>query len=76
MRMEEVIRLLAERTGKVDIKPSDRLREDLGLDSLDAVELEMTIEERFGIRVEWRRFFTVSDLLNYIKEVIEDGDTT
>lgn len=33
------------------LRPSARIREDLGADSLDCVEMVMAIEERFGITV-------------------------
>ena len=34
-----------------DLKMTDRLDEDLGLDSLDEVELIMYLEDQFGVRL-------------------------
>ena len=53
-----------------DIKEKDTLR-DLGLDSLDAVELMMNLESEFGVGIpdedaEKIENETVEDLINYI----------
>lgn len=42
---------LSEAVGDRPISPSDLIQTDLGLDSLDSVELVMAIEEEFGISV-------------------------
>lgn len=34
-----------------DMKPESRLYEDLGLDSLDAVDMVVLFEQRFGIKI-------------------------
>ena len=47
-----VTQLIALVTGSVaagDISPGDRLREDLGMDSLEIADLLVTIEERTGV---------------------------
>ena len=46
------------------------IAEDLGADSLDVVELMMSIEEEFGIEIadeDARSFKTVSDVVAYIE---------
>lgn len=51
------------------VKPEAKLVEDLGADSLDAVELVMAIEEEFGIEVpdeEAEKLQAVGDILSYI----------
>lgn len=51
------------------VKPEAKLVEDLGADSLDAVELVMAIEEEFGIEVpdeEAEKLQSVGDILSYI----------
>ncbi|MCX7904032.1 MAG: acyl carrier protein [Caloramator sp.] len=45
--------------------------EDLGLDSLDLVELVMNVEDEFGIEIEeGQNFCTVKDVVGYIEERI------
>ena len=51
------------------IKLSASLENDLGLDSLDAVELGMALEEEFGITIDEDKlasFKTVEDIVNFI----------
>lgn len=51
------------------ITPDSRLDEDLGLDSLDRVDLVMAIEEEFGVDIEdeeWERVETVGDILRLL----------
>lgn len=49
-----------------------RLAEDLGADSLDAVELIMAIEDEFGIEVSdeaSKKIHTVKDIVDYVESV-------
>lgn len=53
-----------------DIKPESRLQEDLGADSIDAVELIMNVEEAFDIEISdevLQNLLTVQDLVDYIE---------
>ncbi|MGC2403920.1 MAG: 1-acyl-sn-glycerol-3-phosphate acyltransferase, partial [Acidobacteriaceae bacterium] len=48
-----------------EIKPGDRLAEDLHLDSLAMVQLQSTLETRFGVELDdsdWGQVSTVSDV--------------
>ena len=57
------------------IKLSASLESDLGLDSLDAVELGMALEEEFGITIDEDKlasFKTVEDIVNFIDNAKED----
>ena len=57
------------------IKLSASLENDLGLDSLDAVELGMALEEEFGINIDEDKlasFKTVEDIVNFIDNAKED----
>ena len=49
----EVIEVIAEQMGRgtEELKPSDSLRDDLGCDSLDLVEISMLLEEQFDIEI-------------------------
>lgn len=52
------------------VKPEAKLVEDLGADSLDAVELVMAIEEEFNLEVpdeEAEKLQSVGDILSYVK---------
>lgn len=54
------------------VKMESRLSEDLGADSIDAVELIMNIEDEFEIQVsdeEAQNIKTVGDLVKYIESV-------
>ncbi|CDR31295.1 Acyl carrier protein [Acholeplasma oculi] len=53
------------------VKPEARLVEDLGADSIDAVELIMTVEDAFSIEISdevLQNIKTVNDLVSYIKD--------
>lgn len=57
------------------IKLSASLESNLGLDSLDAVELGMALEEEFGITIDEDKlasFKTVEDIVNFIDNAKED----
>ncbi len=49
-----------------------KMIEDLGADSLDAVELVMAIEEEFGIEVpdeQAEKLSAVGDIIDYVEKV-------
>ena len=51
------------------VSPTARFKEDLDLDSLDAVEVVMAIEEEFGIEIpdsEADKILSISDAVAYI----------
>ena len=53
------------------IRPSDRLREDLGLDSLAMIELLFRIEEHFDLEIpneDLSRVTTVADVTAYVED--------
>jgi len=53
------------------IRPQDRLREDLGLDSLAMIELLFKIEEHFDLEIpneDLSRVTTVADVTAYVEE--------
>jgi len=53
------------------IVPAASLQEDLGADSLDAVELIMALEEEFGIEIpddHAEELKTVGDVFSYIQD--------
>lgn len=55
-----------------DVVPSARLREDLGLDSLDGLDLIVALEAEFDIRLDdkaVKRLQTVGEIHDYVREV-------
>lgn len=51
--------------------------DDLGADSLDIVELVMTLEETFDIEIpddDAEKMQTISDAIGYLKERVEDPE--
>ena len=68
---KKIASLIAEKLGKKieEIKPESRLVEDLGADSLDVVEMIITLEDEFGLTLpdnEVKNMKTVADITNYI----------
>lgn len=56
------------------VTPAAKLMEDLGADSLDAVELVMAIEEEFGIEVpddEAEKLTSMGEILSYVDKTNE-----
>ncbi|MGA4644237.1 acyl carrier protein [Limisphaera sp. 4302-co] len=54
------------------VTPEARLIDDLGADSLDAVELIMALEEEFGHDIpdeQAEKMQTVGDIIKYIEEL-------
>ena len=75
MTFDQIKELIADTTGCDEdlITMEATLEEDLGMDSLDAVELSMVLEETFDITIEEEKlagFKTVSDIVNYIDSMI------
>ena len=56
------------------ITPQTNFADDLGADSLDVVELAMSMEDSFGIpeiaENDMKNIATVSDLVNYVTDAL------
>ncbi len=72
--MERVFEIIEEQlhlTGMVLAEDLD-LEEDLGVDSIDLVELVMAFEDEYGINVDYekmdRKVKTVGDIIEFLKE--------
>ncbi|MCF0113693.1 MAG: acyl carrier protein [Bacilli bacterium] len=73
-KMNEIKALFAEKLGMSKVDESKLLR-DLGLDSLDIVELCMELEDRYGIAFETDKLSdikTVSDLYAEIERKLAE----
>ncbi len=71
--LEKVTDIVVEQLGvnADQVKPEAKLVEDLGADSLDAVELVMAIEEEFSLEVpdeEAEKLQSIQDILSYIEK--------
>ena len=71
--LEKVTKIICEvmslELDEVEITLETSFKEDLEMDSLNAVELSMAIEDEFGIEVSddsAEKFVVVSDLIDYI----------
>jgi acyl carrier protein len=70
---ERVKEIIAEQLGleKDDIQPEASFIDDLGADSLDIVEMIMTIEDEFDVEIsdeDAEKIISVQDAINYISE--------
>ncbi|HCA22033.1 MAG: acyl carrier protein [Eubacterium sp.] len=55
----------------VQVLPESRFKEDLGADSIDTLQLLMTIEEKYGITIPDEKlatFATVQDIVDYLEK--------
>jgi acyl carrier protein len=70
---DKIVEIIADQLG-IDssvIDGSSKVMEDLGADSLDVVEMLMTMEETFDITVpdeDIERLLTVNDVVAYVSE--------
>lgn len=75
MTFEKVKEIIAETVNCEieDIKLESSLKDDLGIDSLDAMEVSMALEEEFDLSIEEEAlatFTTVENIVKYIDEHI------
>lgn len=76
MVFEKVAKIIADYKDMdvSEIKPETLLSEDLELDSLDTVELVMSIEEEFDISLDMEEGIkTISDIVEMIEGQIENA---
>lgn len=56
--------------------PTARLKDDLGLDSLDAVDMIVVLEQQFGVVLrqgyDMRSMVTLNDLYNFIEHLAQE----
>ena len=72
MIFDEVREILAEQldVDKDSIEMNSKLAEDLGADSLDAIDIVMTIEDQYAIEVtdeNIEKMKTVEDIVSFIE---------
>lgn len=78
MSVEERIKNIVAHQLKLnpeEIAPQSTFFENLGMDSLGAIELTMVLEEEFGIEIpdeDAEKLLTVGDVIKYIEEKIRE----
>lgn len=70
---ENVKKILIKQLHLTDIEvlPESKIKDDLGADSLDILQLLMTLEDEYGIRIPdetLATFVTVSDIVAYLEK--------
>ena len=73
---DAVVAILAKQLNKnlADVTPEKRIKEDLKADSLDIVDVILSIEKKFGITVPdaaAETIRTVGDLVKFVEEFKE-----
>jgi acyl carrier protein len=80
-KRQEILTAIKEHLGErgieaTDVSEGSDLAKDLGLDSLDTVELTLGLEERFGIEIpdtELEDVTTVGDAVTLIEKKVSVG---
>lgn len=70
---DKIVKVISDKLGidRVEVIPEASLVDDLGADSLDLVELIMSMEEEFDIEIpddDAEKIITVKHAINYVKE--------
>jgi acyl carrier protein len=70
---DKVKKIIAEKLSVdlAEVKPEASFVDDLGADSLDLVELIMSMEEEFGVEIsdeDAEKIVTVKDAIDFIQE--------
>lgn len=85
MTEERILETIRERLQKLvdreipKLTPATRLRDELGLNSLDAVELVLELEEAFGIELpdeDLTRFESVGDVVEAVQSRVDTASAT
>ena len=56
----------------VEVTLDSKIKDDLGADSLDTLQLLMTLEDKYGITIpddELMKFVTVGDVVSYLEKL-------
>lgn len=80
---EEIIRQTNEALKKefeltdAQLTPQANLKNDIGLDSLDAVDMVVVLEQKFGMNIrqgyDLRSIVTLQDLYNFIEKIAQES---
>ncbi len=72
---EEIKKLFVEcaNVNEDEVKPEARLKQDLGIDSIYAVELTLQLEEIYGITIDYdeiEKMETVDDIVKLVERKV------
>lgn len=80
---EEIIRQTNEALKKefeltdAQLTPQANLKDDIGLDSLDAVDMVVVLDQKFGMNIrqgyDLRSIVTLQDLYNFIEKIAQES---
>ncbi len=70
--IDQVKAIIADQLGMAidEINAESKVKDDLGADSLDMVELVMKLEEEFSLKIaeeDLKQIITVMDIANYLQ---------
>ena len=73
MTFDKVKEIIVENLGcdESEVTMDSHLMDDLGADSLDAVELSLALEDKLGVKIpddEFEKMVRVKDIVNYIDQ--------
>tara|TARA_B100001057_G_C22372905_1_gene765396 strand:- start:131 stop:364 length:234 start_codon:yes stop_codon:yes gene_type:complete len=76
MNKQQLVEIIAEQLGvdESKIKEESNLVNDLGADSLDTLELVMTLEQEFKIEIsdsEAEKMETVADIIKFVNNKLD-----
>ena len=72
-KLQEIISLQLE-IDKDSLTPETKIIEDLGADSLDVVDMLMSVEDEFNVEIpdeKMEEFKTIGDVVDYIQDKID-----
>jgi len=70
IRIEDVVKLVGRQLGLKKVKSDDRLRENLGAESMDIQNIVLALEDKYQIAIEEEEIVdlvAVSDLFNLVQ---------
>ena len=78
MTFEEMQQIISDSVGveKEQIKPDTKLREDLGVDSLDLFQIVVNVEEKYDIQMpedEIEKIETAQNALDEVNRLLGEG---
>jgi len=70
----QLLKRIAPETDPSQLKPDENIRETLNIDSFDALQFIVALDEKLGIEIpeeDYGKTTTLKSLLTYVKEKIE-----